>query len=91
MQNAIDRLTSSGRTLTGTERVPVREAISMMTVNAAYGTFEEDVKGSLEVGKLGDLIVLQHDPFREATHELGLIESAATIVGGRIMYQSDDL
>ena len=91
MQNAIDRLTSSGRILTGTERVPVREAISMMTVNAAYGAFEEDVKGSLEIGKLGDLVVLHQDPFLESTHELGQIESAATVVGGQIMYQSDDL
>ena len=91
MQNAIDRLTSSGSILTGAERVPVREAVSMMTVNAAYGAFEENVKGSLEVGKLGDLVVLQHDPFREAAHELGRIESAATVVGGRIMYQTDDV
>ena len=63
----------------------------MMTVNAAYGAFEEDVKGSLEVGKLGDLVVLQRDPFLEATHELGQIESAATVVGGQVMYQTDDV
>ena len=91
MQNAIDRLTSSGRILTETERVPAREAMSMMTVNAAYGAFEENVKGSLEIGKLGDLVVLQHDPFREATHELGRIESAATVMGGQVMYQTNDV
>ena len=91
MQNAIDRITSSGSILTGDERIPVREAISMMTVNAAYGAFEEDVKGTLEVGKLGDLVVLQHDPFLESAHELGQIESAATVVGGRIMYRTDDI
>ncbi|MYA61893.1 MAG: amidohydrolase [Dehalococcoidia bacterium] len=91
IQNAINRLTSSGNILSGTERVSTREAISMMTVNAAFSSFEENVKGSLEVGKLGDLVVLQHDPFREAAHELGQIESAATIVGGHVMYRTDDI
>ena len=91
IQNTIDRVTSSGRVLTEAERVPAREAISMMTVNAAYGAFEENVKGSLELGKLGDLVVLDHDPFRESAHELGQIESAATVVGGQVMYQTDDI
>ncbi len=91
IQNAIDRVTSSGEVLTEAERVPVRDAISMMTVNAAHGSFEEDAKGSLEIGKLGDLVVLEHDPFRESARELGQIESAATVVGGQVMYQTDDL
>lgn len=91
IQNAIDRVTSSGKVLTETEKVAAREAISMMTVNAAYGAFEENVKGSLQVGKLGDLVVLNYDPFREAAHELGQIESAATVVGGQVMYQTDDV
>ena len=91
IQNAIARVTSSGKVLTEVERVATREAISMMTVNAAYGGFEEHVKGSLEIGKLGDLVVLNHDPFQEAAHELGQIESAATVVGGQVMYQTNDV
>ena len=91
IQNAIARVTSSGKVLTEVERVAAREAISMMTVNAAYGAFEENVKGSLEIGKLGDLVVLNYDPFQEASHELGQIESAATVVGGQVMYQTDDV
>jgi predicted amidohydrolase YtcJ len=91
IQNAIARVTSSGKVLTEVERVAARQAISMMTVNAAYGAFEENVKGSLEIGKLGDLVVLNHDPFQEATHELGQIESAATVVGGQVMYQTNDV
>ena len=91
IQNAIARVTSSGKVLTEVERVAAREAISMMTVNAAYGAFEENVKGSLEIGKLGDLVVLNYDPFQEAAHELGQIESAATVVGGQVMYQTDDV
>ena len=91
IQNAIARVTSSGKVLTEAERVATREAISMMTVNAAYGAFEENVKGSLEIGKLGDLVVLNHDPFQEAAHELGQIESAATVVGGQVMYQTNDV
>ena len=46
----------------------------------------------MEVGELGDLAALQHDPFREASaHELGRIESAATVVVGQIMYQTDNV
>ena len=89
IQSAIARITSSGKVLNDPERIPVRQAISMMTVNSAYGAFEENVKGSLEVGKLGDLVVLNEDPFREAAHEIGQIEVAATVVGGQVMYNTN--
>ncbi len=46
-------------------------------------------KGTLELGKLGDQVVLSQDPFRESPEEIGQIEVAATVVGGRVMYQTD--
>lgn len=89
MQSAASRLTSSNQVLNAPERILVREAIATMTVNAARAAFEEDRKGTLEVGKLGDLVVLGQDPFREAPDQLGQIEVAATVVGGQVMYQTD--
>ena len=91
IQSATARVTSSGEVLNDPERIGVREAVSTMTVNAAYGAFEEKVKGSLEVGKLGDLVVLNQDPFKEAAHEIGQIEVAATVVGGQVMYNTSEL
>ena len=45
------------------QRVSVREAVAMFTATAAWSAFEEDTKGTLELGKLADLVVLEEDPF----------------------------
>ncbi len=89
MQSAAARLTSSGQVLNAPERIVVREAMRTMTANAARAAFEERKKGTLEVDKLGDLVVLAQDPFREAPEVLGQIEVAATVVGGQVMHQTD--
>ena len=91
IQSAAARVTSSGEVLNDPERISVREAVATMTVNAARGSFEEDVKGSLELGKLGDLVVLNQDPFAEAPKDIGSIEVAATVVGGQVMHNTDEL
>jgi len=87
VQSATARVTSSGKVLNDPERVAVREALSTVTSNAARGAFEERVKGTLEVGKLGDLVILGADPLKEAPHEIGKIPVAATVVGGEVVYQ----
>ena len=87
VQSAAARVTSSGKVLNDPERVAVREALSTVTTNAARGAFEEHRKGTIEVGKLGDLVILGADPLKEAAHELGKIPVAATIVGGEVAYQ----
>ena len=91
IQSAAARVTSSGEILNDPERITVRQAIETMTVNAARGSFEEDVKGSLELGKLGDLVVLNQDPFAEAPKDIGQIEVAATVVGGQVMHNDDEI
>ena len=91
VQSAAARITSAGELLNGPERIPVREALATMTSNAARGAFQENEKGTLEIGKLGDLVILNQDPFQEAPQEIGQIEVAATIVGGKVMYSDDGL
>jgi hypothetical protein len=66
------------------ERVVVQEALRWYTVNAAFASFEEDVKGSIEEGKLADFVVLSDDPFE--AEEIEKIEVEMNVVDGRIIY-----
>jgi len=68
------------------QRVSVQEALQIYTVNAACIAFEEEDKGSLAPGKLGDFVVLGADPFAVDPGELKDIPVELTVVGGRIVY-----
>jgi predicted amidohydrolase YtcJ len=69
------------------ERVTVEDALRLYTVNAAYATSEEGSKGSLEEGKLADLVVLSNDPTTVATDKIVSIKVELTIIGGKVLYQ----
>jgi len=68
------------------ERISVEEALCLYTVDAAYASFEENIKGSIEKGKLADLTVISRDPRMVKPNEIGDIEVEMTIVGGRVVY-----
>jgi predicted amidohydrolase YtcJ len=68
------------------ERITVEEALHIYTVNAAYASFEEKIKGSIEVGKLADLVVLSDDLRRIEPGKIKDVEVEMTIVGGKIVY-----
>ncbi len=68
------------------ERITVDEAIRVYTINAAFSSFEDSVKGSIEVGKLADLVVLSADPRSVPPDEIKDIEVEMTFVGGRMVY-----
>ena len=59
------------------------------TINAAYELHQDDVTGSLEVGKLADLIVLDRNPLTVPAEEIAKTKVLQTLVGGNIVYQSD--
>ena len=70
------------------EKLSMYEAFHLFTVGGAYATNEENLKGTLERGKLGDMTVLSHDPFRmENPDELLATETEMTVIGGEIRYQ----
>ena len=69
------------------EQITIDEALRMYTVNAAYASFEETVKGSIEEGKLADLTVLSGDPTAVPPSKIGDINVDVTIVGGKVVYQ----
>ena len=68
------------------ERITIDEALSLYTVNAAYASFEENVKGSIEEGKLADLTVLSRDPLNVPPNKIGAIKVEKTLIGGIIVY-----
>jgi predicted amidohydrolase YtcJ len=71
------------------QRLTVRQALRLFTTNAAYGTFEEDLKGSLARGKYADLVILSDNPLSVATDSLPDIQVLATVVGGRVEHCAD--
>jgi predicted amidohydrolase YtcJ len=68
------------------ERITVGEALRMYTVDAAYSSTEESIKGSIEVGKLADLAVLSCDPQTVAPDQISKIAVDMTIVGGKLVF-----
>lgn len=83
---AVTRKGPSGRVHGPEEAVSRADAIRMYTANPAYLSWEEDIKGTLEPGKLADMIVLDHDPLTEP--EAGLLTTKVdmTFVGGKLVY-----
>ncbi|HEX2695705.1 MAG TPA: amidohydrolase [Acidobacteriota bacterium] len=69
------------------QRLTMAEAIGLFTKGAAYASFEESVKGTLEPGKLADMVVLSKDLFTIAPREILTTEALVTILGGRIVFQ----
>jgi predicted amidohydrolase YtcJ len=67
--------------------VSVAEALRIYTRHSAYASFEEDVKGSIEVGKLADLVVLGADPTEVDPMTIKDIQVERTIVGGNTVYE----
>jgi len=84
---AVDRKTRSGQSICPEEGVTVMEAIRIYTMNSAYSGFEERIKGSIEVGKIADLVILTEDPLTVAKEEIQNIEVEMTIIGGKMVYQ----
>ncbi|MFC2169832.1 amidohydrolase [Acidobacteriota bacterium] len=69
------------------QRLTMEEAIKYYTYGSAYGTFEEDIKGTLEKGKLADIVVLSKDLFAIDPEEIVKTEVEYKILGGKIVYQ----
>ena len=65
------------------------EALRSYTLSGAYAAFEEDIKGSLEPGKLADITVLSKDIMTIPEDEIPSAEVVYTIVGGVVMFDRD--
>ncbi|MEZ4491958.1 MAG: amidohydrolase [Dehalococcoidia bacterium] len=88
IEQAQTRATSDGDVCGPNERVDLTTAIRMHTFNGAYASFEENIKGSLEPGKLADITVSSADLRKVPVKELRDLPISITMVGGRIAYEA---
>jgi predicted amidohydrolase YtcJ len=88
MHLAVNRSTQSGNVLNENEKVTVLEALKMFTYNGAYASFEENIKGSIEVGKLADLVILSQSLLDTPSDKIRDINVDMTIIDGDIVYES---
>ncbi|ATI34361.1 amidohydrolase [Rhodococcus sp. H-CA8f] len=86
MQDAVTRLSPSGRVVAPQERIPVDAAVRAHTVNAAWQLFSEDHIGSIFPGAYADLVVLSANPLDVEPTRLADITVLATILEGRAVY-----
>src|SRR3989442_2157872 len=85
----VTRDTISGGVLGRDQQITRQEALRLETVNNAYTTFEEKIKGSIEPGKLADLVVLQDDIMTVPAKRIQSMNVLMTVVGGKIVYQRE--
>jgi len=87
---AVTRATIDGKQPEGwvpEQKITAEEALRAYTVTAAYAAFEEKEKGSLEIGKLADFVILSDDVLSVAPRAIDKIQVDQTVVGGRVVYQ----
>lgn len=85
----VSRRMNNGEVFYPEQRMSRLEALKSYTINVAYSGFEEDIKGSLEIGKLADVTVLTKDIMTIPENDIPSTEIAYTIVGGEVMYQGN--
>ncbi len=88
LQSQVTRTDINGNVWGANQKITLEEAIRCGTINGAYASFEENLKGSIEPGKLADLVVMGRDPFHENPSTLATIPVERTMVGGTWMYES---
>src|SRR6266852_3831336 len=88
LQSEVTRTDTKGNVWGPKQRITVEEAIRVGTLNGAYASYEENLKGSIEAGKLADLVVLGRDPLKEDTSTLIKIPIERTMVGGKWSFEA---
>ena len=86
--SSTNRLTRSGKILGDQQKISTYDALKAMTLNAAYQHFEDDIKGSIEVGKLADLVVLSEDPLAMPAASLLNLKVIATYSHGKEIFKA---
>jgi len=83
----VTRKSYTGEVIGAEQAIAVKDALRLYTINGAYASFEEDIKGSIEPGKLADLAVLDRDILSIPDEEIKDMQVVMTVVGGEIVYQ----
>ena len=88
IQGMVTRTGWNGETWGANQRISVDEALRVNTLNGAYNSHEEAIKGSITAGKLADFVVLSEDLHTVEHEKIKDIEIVRTVVGGKTVYQS---
>jgi predicted amidohydrolase YtcJ len=88
IQGMVTRTGWNGKTWGANQRVTVDEALRINTINGAYASHEEAIKGSIAAGKLADFVVLSDDLHTVAPDKIKDIQIVRTVVGGKTVYNA---
>lgn len=86
---AVNRVSRSGAVIGEDERVTPYQAILAITRNAAYEMFDEDLKGTLEEGKLADFVILDKNPLKVDASKIKDIQVLETIKEGKSVFEKE--
>jgi hypothetical protein len=87
---AATRLTTSGEVLGPDQRITVEQALRAITIDAAWQNFQEDTTGSIEPGKVADLVILAENPLTVDPVKIRDIQVVETIVGGKSVFRRNE-
>ena len=88
MQGMVTRKGWDGTTWGANQRISVDDALRVNTINGAYASYEESLKGSIVAGKLADFVMLADDPHTVDKEKIKDIPIVQTVVGGTTVYQT---
>lgn len=86
IQSMVTRKDFDGRIWGPNQRISIEDALKICTINGAYASFEERIKGSITTGKLADFVILADAPQDVDPDQIKHIEIVRTVVGGKTMY-----
>ncbi|MGF3523136.1 MAG: amidohydrolase [Candidatus Bathyarchaeia archaeon] len=86
--SAVTRETFGGTVVGSEESITVKEALRLHTIGSAYLAHQEESRGSIEEGKLADIVIWSDDPYSITADKLLDMRAETTIVGGKIVYQA---
>jgi predicted amidohydrolase YtcJ len=83
------RLTQGGYALDESEKISIAEALRIQTMGSAFAGFQDKEIGSIEKGKLADMVIWDRDFYSLAPEEVKEVKAEVTMVNGKIVYKSD--
>jgi predicted amidohydrolase YtcJ len=89
LQTMMTRRDLNGTSVWTEESVELVDSLRAYTINGAFASFEESIKGTLSHGKLGDVAVFETDLEQVAAEEIGSVRIDYTILGGEVVYSRD--
>ena len=87
IQGMVTRIGWDGKTWGSNQKISVDEAIRVNTLNGAYNSHEEYIKGSITAGKLADYVVLADNPHSIPVDKIKDVKIIRTVVGGKTVYE----